>query len=89
MPTYTIKKDDLVATLHNIGVLLYAVEEVLIKAEQELPAIGDVKKALDVLRTDLENTNFPGPVVFDAPEPVNTMLVGEPTQRLRKNVCNP
>lgn len=89
MATHTVKKEDLEATLDNVNVLLYAVEEVLIRGEKELPAMDDVKKAFEVLRTQLDQTNFPGPIVFDAPDPAQSLLTGDPTQRLRKNVCRP
>jgi len=89
MASQSVKKEDLETTLHNVNVLLYAVEEVLIHANSTLPAMEDVKKALEALRTQLDNTNFAGPIEFEAAEPARSLLAGDPSQRLRKNVCTP
>ena len=89
MAQHTLEKDDLETTLYNINVLLFAFEEAVIGAKRPLAALGDVKKALELLRTELEGTDFPSPIEYEAPEPANSLLIGDPTQRLRKNVCNP
>jgi len=89
MASHKISKDDLETTLHNVNVLLYAVEEALGQANQPLPAMEDVKKALEELRDQLDSATLPKSIEYDAPEPARTLLLGDPTQRLRKNVCNP
>jgi hypothetical protein len=89
MASQSVTKEDLETTLHNVNVLLYAVEEVLIHAKTPLPAMEDVKKALEALRTELDGTTFSGPIGFEAPDPARTLLAGDPSQRLRKNVCTP
>jgi hypothetical protein len=89
MASHTVSKDDLETTLHNVNVLLYAVEEVLIHASQPLPAMDDVKKGLEELRTQLDKAPLPSAITYEAPEPARTLLAGDPTQRLRKNVCTP
>jgi len=62
---------------------------VLIQANQPLPAMDDVKKALEELRAQLEKASLPAAVTYEAPEPARTLLLGDPSQRLRKNVCTP
>lgn len=89
MATHTLEKNDLVTTLYNINVLLFAFEEAVTGAKRPLAALDDVKKTLELLRAELEGTDFPSPIEFEATVPANSLLFGDPTQRLRKNVCNP
>ena len=89
MASHKVSKDDLESTLHNVNVLLSAVEEVLDEANLSLSAMDEVKKALEELRNQLENANLPKAIEYDRPDPARTLLLGDPTQRLRKNVCNP
>ena len=89
MAEHKISRDDLETTLHNVNVLLYAVEEALGRASLSLPAMDAVKEALKELRSQLDGAKFSDPIDYDAPEPARTLLLGDPTQRLRKNVCNP
>jgi hypothetical protein len=51
--------------------------------------MDDVKKALEALRNQLDGATLPKSIEYEAPEPAATLLLGDPTQRLRKNVCNP
>ena len=89
MASHKISRDDLETTLHNVNVLLYAVEEALGQAGQPLSAMDDVKKALEALRNQLDGATLPKSIEYEAPEPAAALLLGDPTQRLRKNVCNP
>jgi hypothetical protein len=89
MASHTVSKNDLETTLYNVSVLLYAVEEVLIHAGKDLPSMVEVKKALEHLKDELAKAALPAAITYDAPEPANTLLLGDPAQRLRKNVCNP
>lgn len=89
MTSHTVTKEDLENTLHNVNVLLYAVEEVLIHAGQPLPAMKNIKTELENLRKQLDAAGLPAAVTFNAPEPAQTLLASDPSQRLRKNVCTP
>lgn len=89
MTTQRVTWKEIDVTIHDINVLLYAVEEAVIGAKRPLAALDDVKKALELLRAELEGTDFPSPIEFEATVPANSLLLGDPTQRLRKNVCNP
>ena len=89
MAEHKISRDDLETTLHNVNLLLYAVEEALGQVIEPLPAMDEVKKALEALRNELDSAKFSDPIVYDAPDPARTLLLGDPTQRLRKNVCRP
>ena len=89
MEKHTISKESLKNTLHNINVLLYALEEVLSSNGTELPAMKEVKQALAALRDQFDQAGIPVDITYTAPTPAQSLLVGDPTQRLRKNVCNP
>jgi hypothetical protein len=89
MDRHTVTKADLQETLHNLNVLLYAVEEVLNKAGRELSAMEQVKASLATLRKQLDDSELPVEIVYEAPTPAQSLLAGDPSQRLRKNVCTP
>lgn len=89
MDKHRISKETLKNTLHNINVMLYALEEVLNSNGTELPAMKEVKVALVALRDELDEADLPVEIAYTAPTPAQSLLAGDPTQRLRKNVCNP
>jgi len=87
MDKHSVTKENLLVTLRNVSIELYAIEEALLHARQELPQMAKLKEALQEVHQEIDRLNLPGPIEFEAPTPSRSLLVRGNPRSVRKNMC--
>jgi hypothetical protein len=76
MAQQRVTKKEIQATLHDINVLLYAVEEALAAAGHEPDALTITKIGLRDLVEEVARLPIEGTIEFQAPTPATSLLTG-------------
>ena len=76
MTTQRVTWKEIDVTIHDINVLLYAVEEALAAAGQVPDSMTILKIGLQDLREEVARMRTEKPIEFDAPTPASPLLLG-------------
>jgi len=74
MTTQRVTKQEIENTLHNINVLLYAVEEALAAAGRDPESLPMLKISLCHLTEEVKEMRIEQPIEFVAPTPAFSLL---------------
>jgi hypothetical protein len=76
MTTQRVTWNEVVATIHNINVLLYAIEEALSAAGEESGSLTILKIGLQELGEEVAQMRTEKQIEFRAPTPATSLMLG-------------